>query len=101
MEPYARRVFTSRRGFIRSGALFLAATGSMASVISSAAPAHARSRRRSRPFQGYGELVADPAKIVDLPAGFSYRIFSRAGEVLTGGGVVPSCHDGMAAFSAG
>ncbi|HKO93666.1 MAG TPA: alkaline phosphatase PhoX [Polyangiaceae bacterium] len=73
----------------------------MASVIASATPAHARPRRRPRPFRGYGELVADPAKIVDLPAGFSYRIFSRAGDPLTRGGVVPSAHDGMAAFSAG
>jgi len=73
----------------------------MAAVISSAAPAHARRRRRSRPFQGYGELVADPAKIVDLPPGFSYRIFSREGDALSRGGVVPSGHDGMAAFSAG
>jgi len=38
---------------------------------------------------------------VDLPAGFSYRIFSREGEALSRGGVVPSGHDGMAAFSAG
>jgi secreted PhoX family phosphatase len=73
----------------------------MAAVISSAVPAQARSRRRSRPFKGYGELVADPAQLVDLPKGFSYRIFSREGDALSGGGVVPSCHDGMAAFSAG
>jgi uncharacterized protein len=93
-------VTNSRRSFIKSGSLFLAATG-FADVVLAAAPAHARSRRRCLPHPGYGDLVADPAGILDLPAGFSYRIFSQAGEALSEGGVVPSSHDGMAAFSAG
>ncbi len=94
-------MFTSRRSFIKSGALFVAATGSMAQVITSASPASARARRRQLPFAGYGELVPDPAGIVDLPAGFVYRVLSREGDVLSDGGSVPSSHDGMAAFSAG
>jgi uncharacterized protein len=93
-------VFSSRRSFIKSGALYLAATGSLGSAITFAAPASAHGRRRPRCL-GYGDLVADPAKIVDLPAGFQYRILSSAGEALTGGGVVPSSHDGTGAFSAG
>src|SRR5688572_26846982 len=90
----------SRRTFIKSGSLFLAATGSLADVILSTRPAHARSRARcSHP--GYGHLVADPEGLIDLPAGFSYRIFSRSGEVLSDGNRVPSSHDGMAGFPAG
>lgn len=58
-------------------------------------------RRHAPGFAGFGELLPDPAKLLDLPAGFQYRVFSRAGEELTGGGRVPSSHDGMAAFSAG
>lgn len=50
---------------------------------------------------GFGELIADPAQLLDLPAGFQYRVFSREGDELTGGGRVPSSHDGMGAFSAG
>jgi secreted PhoX family phosphatase len=91
----------TRRTFIKSGSLFLAATGSLADVILSASPAHARTRARCRPHPGYGELLADPAGILDLPAGFSYRIFSTSGEVLSDGNSVPSSHDGMAAFPAG
>lgn len=88
---------SSRRTFIKSGALFLAA-GSVASVVGSVGPARAS---RPRVFTGYGELVSDPDGILDLPRGFRYRVLSRAGDVLAGGGVVPSAHDGMAAFSAG
>ena len=47
----------------------------MASVVSSARPAHARGRRPVRPFhgplgssfRGYGELIPDPDGILDLP----------------------------------
>lgn len=84
-----------RRSFMSGAAAFVAA-GSVARVIGSASPARARTT-----FKGYGELVPDPAGILDLPAGFQYRIFSREGDALTHGGIVPSNHDGMAAFSAG
>lgn len=47
---------------------------------------------------GYGSLVQDPAGIVDLPAGFFYRIISRAGEAMKDGFYVPDRPDGMAAF---
>lgn len=89
---------TSRRTFIKSGTLFLAATGSLASVVTAAAPLHARARRRLPTFRGYGELVKDPGGVLDLPKGFQYRILSREGEALSGGGLVPSSHDGMAAL---
>jgi uncharacterized protein len=88
-------IFTRRR-FIRDGAA-LAASGSIARVLLSARPAAAHTRS----FRGYGELVADPAGLIDLPAGFQYRVFSREGDPLSGGGSVPSLHDGMGAFDDG
>lgn len=63
--------------------------------------AWARGSRGRPAFKGYGPLVADPNKQLDLPRGFSYRAFSREGDALTGGGIVPAAHDGMASFSAG
>ncbi|MFI8828516.1 alkaline phosphatase PhoX [Streptomyces sp. NPDC053431] len=49
---------------------------------------------------GYGPLVPDPAGLLDLPAGFSYRVLSRQGDPLRSGeGLVPSNHDGMGAFA--
>jgi secreted PhoX family phosphatase len=46
---------------------------------------------------GYGELVPDPNGLIDLPAGFRYRVISREGTALSSGGWVPGDHDGMAA----
>lgn len=46
----------------------------------------------------FGFLQRDPAKILDLPAGFSYRVLQRAGDVMTDGYKVPWCFDGMACF---
>jgi secreted PhoX family phosphatase len=48
---------------------------------------------------GYGPLVADPAGLLALPAGFSYSIVSRAGQTrLESGQVTPGKHDGTGAF---
>lgn len=47
---------------------------------------------------GYGPLVPDPNKLLDLPRGFSYVAFSRAGEEMSDGLLVPGAQDGMAAF---
>lgn len=44
---------------------------------------------------GYGALVRDPAGLLDLPGGFSYRVISRAGEVMDDGFVAPDNFDGM------
>ena len=41
-------------------------------------------RSLNQPFQGYGPLVTDPGGLLDLPAGFRYKMFSRAGDRLTG-----------------
>ncbi|UFR06264.1 PhoX family protein [Streptomyces sp. Go40/10] len=49
---------------------------------------------------GYGPLVPDPNGLLDLPKGFRYTVLSREGDQLRSGeGLVPSNHDGMAAFA--
>ena len=47
---------------------------------------------------GFGPLVPDPARLLDLPSGFSYRIISREGEPMSDGLLTPAAFDGMAAF---
>jgi secreted PhoX family phosphatase len=89
----------TRRSFVRSGGLFIA-SGALGRVITATSPAHARGAGRER-VPGYGELVRDPDGLLDLPPGFQYRVYSRTGDSLSGGGIVASSHDGMAAFSAG
>ncbi len=91
----------SRRSLLQRGALTLAAGASMAPILTSTSAAAARGSRPRRPFRGYGELVADPNGLLDLPKGFSYRVFSRTGDILDRNSLVPANHDGMAAFSAG
>lgn len=50
---------------------------------------------------GYGPLVPDPYKILDLPEGFSYRVVSHAGQTMDDGYFVPYKADGMAAIPLG
>jgi hypothetical protein len=48
---------------------------------------------------GYGPLVPDPHRIIDLPDGFSYRVISREGERMDDGLRVPGNCDGTASFA--
>lgn len=44
---------------------------------------------------GYGPLIADPNKILDLPAGFSYQVISELDNKMSDGFTVPNKADGM------
>jgi secreted PhoX family phosphatase len=83
---------STRRDF-----LFRVAAGSFASLV---LPASARAKPGPR-VDGYGPLVPDRNGILDLPRGFNYHVFSREGDAMVTGGIVPGSHDGMAAFPAG
>lgn len=48
---------------------------------------------------GFGPLLRDPEGLLELPAGFAYVAFSRRGEEMDDGLLVPGMHDGMAAFA--
>lgn len=50
------------------------------------------------PKLDFGALLPDPNGVLDLPAGFSYRVISRAGDAMSDGLLVPGMADGMAAF---
>ena len=47
---------------------------------------------------GYGPLLKDPKRVLELPKGFSYQIVGRSGEKMDDGFFVPAAPDGMAAF---
>lgn len=47
---------------------------------------------------GYGPLQPDPAGLLDLPRGFSYRAISSHGDSMNDGLVVPDNFDGMGCF---
>ena len=101
----------NRRQLIHRGAAGagLVVVGNLTSLFTqsaSAAPlqqgrraaAGATSIRRSW-ATGYGALTPDPAKLLDLPDGFTYKVISEAGAPLTGAdGTLPDAFDGTALF---
>lgn len=74
---------------------FLTATGAgFAALLASACTA-----RRVTDTGSLGTLVEDPAGLLDLPPGFSYRIVSALGDRMDDGGTVPDNADGMGCFA--
>jgi secreted PhoX family phosphatase len=86
----------SRRGFVASAATSLAFSGFAARAQEGQDPETYRNE-----VEGYGPLVADPRRMLDLPAGFAYQVISQAGETMSDGFLVPGKADGMGCFDAG
>ncbi len=82
---------------------FLAATGSAftALVASGCMSRGAVAPLDGQAFTNYGPLIPDPAGMLDLPEGFSYRVLSRLGDDMSDGGTVPDKADGMGCFDLG
>ncbi len=61
---------------------------------------YARLEERMAPWRPgpFGAMRPDPAGILDLPEGFSYRVIDRVGAPMDDGLVVPARPDGMACF---
>ena len=87
-----------RRRFLGATATAFAALAASGCVSRGAAPATARA---ASGFAGYGALVPDPAGLLDLPQGFSYRVLSKLGAAMDDGGTVPDRADGMGCFDLG
>ncbi|MGY1806854.1 alkaline phosphatase PhoX [Blastococcus sp. SYSU D00669] len=82
----------SRRSFLGRGA----ATGLGVLLIGSA---DAVFGARPALAAGYGPLVADPRRVLGLPAGFGYRVVAQVGVTrLTTGQPTPAAPDGTACF---
>ena len=90
-----------RRRFLGATATaFAALAASGCSFRSSSGASKGPSDARAA-FAGYGPLIADPAGLLDLPEGFSYRVISRLGQPMGDGGTVPDRADGMGCFDLG
>ena len=81
----------SRRDFLGAAAVTVGLAGLRALFDTSRLLA-------ASPVERFGPLRPDPDGLLALPEGFSYRIVSRAGERMDDGLLVPTAHDGMAAF---
>ncbi len=97
----------NRRELITRGAagLGIVATGNLTDVfgasLAGAGPKGAPGQGKGLGAgPGYGELVPDPAGLLDLPPGFRYSIVSEEGQRLTGSaGVIPGRFDGTGSFA--
>ena len=79
----------SRRQVLRTGS----AAAIAFAALGCGQRAHSRSANAGLP------LVPDPNGLLDLPQGFSYRLFPVAGETMSDGLVRPGHFDGMACFA--
>lgn len=85
----------SRRRFLSHSAAVTAGFAGLRAFTSDAANSALATQSEQ---VGFGPLIEDPARMIDLPAGFSYHIISRQGETMDDGFFVPGRHDGMGAF---
>lgn len=75
---------------------FLRATGSaFTALIASGCTNGAVLGAASAGSSPYGPLRKDAAALLDLPAGFSYSVLSRMGDMMDDGATVPDRADGM------
>lgn len=74
---------------------FIAATSSAFAALAASGCMTSRGTTAAGGAAGYGPLRADPAGLVDLPEGFSYRVISALGDAMSDGGRVPDAADGM------
>lgn len=88
-----------RRQFLKSaGAVSLGFAG-LGTLLASGGRAAAKAvADGTAEAAGFGPLIPDPLHLLDLPAGFEYRILSRTGHEMDDGLLVPGKPDGMAAF---
>ena len=85
----------SRRSFLT----LAGASAAGAFMVSPLEAFYARATRgQSTNGAGFGSLVPDPRGLLDLPPGFTYKAFSKTGDIMSDGNPVPGDHDGMAAF---
>jgi len=86
-----------RRDLIATGAAALAFSGLARSVAAQSA----REESYVNEVRGYGPLLRDPNRLLDLPEGFTYEVVSQSGDTMDDGLFVPGQPDGMGCFPLG
>lgn len=83
--PDGFELIINRRRFIQTLAVAAASPG-------------LRAAPNAKSAAGFGKLIRDPQKFLDLPAGFSCSVVAKSGTEMNDGLLVPGEADGMAAF---
>ena len=84
-------------GFVLGG-VALAFAGLARNAHAQTAPAE---ETYANEVHGYGPLIRDPNRLLDLPEGFTYQVVSQSGDTMDDGLFVPGQPDGMACFPMG
>lgn len=84
-----------RRDLIAGSAAALAFTGLARHAHGQAAPTQ---ETYINQVPGYGPLVRDPNRLLDLPEGFTYQVISQGGDTMDDGLFTPGQFDGMGCF---
>lgn len=92
--------FNRRRFMGATGSAFAALLAS-GCTVRTPQPAETGNASAAASADIYGPLKADPAGLLDLPEGFSYRLISSLGDAMSDGGTVPDKADGMGCFDMG
>lgn len=88
-----RRIFLQQTGMIGMGFL-----GLNAFLEACTGPGTGRKSVMTL-SDGYGPLIPDPNRIMNLPKGFSYQMIAQEGETMSDGLFHPGRADGMATFA--
>ncbi|KOU01628.1 Tat pathway signal sequence domain protein [Streptomyces sp. NRRL F-5755] len=104
--PLTRRDFAKRSAVAGAGIALTGSAGVLATAPGAIGQELPEGTDRSVPAAGargrapgYGPLIDDPAGLLALPAGFTYKIITRTGvTTLETGESTPSHHDGTATF---
>ncbi|MET8574955.1 alkaline phosphatase PhoX [Streptomyces sp. NPDC005012] len=98
----SRRDFVGQSALSGAGIALAGSVGVFASAPNALAAEEITTPDGEAVGPGYGPLLPDPGGLLALPAGFSYRVLTRAGETrLESGEFTPSHHDGTATFDGG
>jgi len=82
-----------RRGLIATGA-----AAAFSGLARHAAAQTAGEETYVNDVHGYGPLLRDPNRLLDLPEGFSYQVVAQSGDTMDDGLFAPGQPDGMACF---
>ncbi len=85
---------SSRRDFLIRSSVFAAGFSALRYSLQDLAWAN-----EATSTSGYGPLVDDLNGVLDLPAGFQYRVISTSGLPMSDGFITPGKPDGMATFA--
>ncbi|MFJ4919086.1 alkaline phosphatase PhoX [Streptomyces sp. NPDC088725] len=99
--PLTRRDLDGTAALTAAGFLLTGTVGALATAPGALAAQEASEAASGDAGEapGYGPLLPDPAGVLALPAGFSYRIITHSGvTTLESGEHTPSRHSGTAAF---